>query len=255
VSLWQNLILRLFTRFTVFGLDIKKLLYKLKIYKKMKKNEELNKKGNDKSENLREDMEKKDIIHEEELNRKNHISEEEKEDPLQKLEKEHDELLDKYLRALANYENLRKRTQQEKENIYNFGIARVFREVLPVVDDFKRAFNSLENNKNENKHDGFIKGVSVIYSKLLNILKNHQIEPFDSTGEKFDPSKHEAVHVVESDKDEGTILEEVEKGYLINNEILRPAKVIVAKPKEITEKKEESKNEKNIKYKEESKDN
>lgn len=220
----------------------------------MEKSEELNKKDNNKSENFKEDMRKKDTIQEEEIKREKPFSEEEVEDPLRKLEKERNELLDKYLRALANYENLRKRTQQEKENIYNFGIARVFREVLPVVDDFKRAFDSLESDENENKHDGFIKGVNIIYSKLLNILKNHQIESFDSKGEKFDPSKHEAVHVVESDKDEGTIIEEVEKGYLIKNEILRPAKVIVAKPKEGKEK-EESENEKNIKYKEESKDN
>jgi molecular chaperone GrpE len=216
----------------------------------MEKNEELNKKDNKKSENLKEDMEKEDTITEEELKKEKSVSEEEIEGPLRKLEKERDELLNKYLRALANYENLRKRTQQEKENIYNFGIARIFREVLPIVDDFKRAFNSLENDENGNKHDGFIKGVSIIYSKLLNILKNHQIESFDSKGEKFDPSRHEAVHVVESEKEEGTIIEEVEKGYLIKNEILRPAKVIVAKPKE---EKEESENEKNIEYKEESK--
>lgn len=222
----MEIILRLFTRFTVFGLDIKKLLYKLKnMEEKMEKNEELNKK------------------------------EEEIEDPFQKLEKERDELLDKYLRALANYENLRKRMQQEKENIYNFGIKRVFREILPVIDDLTRAFNSFENNENENKHDDFIKGVSIIYSKLLNILKNHQIESFDTKGERFDPSRHEAVHVVESDKEEGTILEEVEKGYLIKDQILRPARVIVARPKEEIEEKVESEDKENIKYKEENKDN
>lgn len=212
---------------------------------KMAENHEINKKkGEEISKSPEEDVEKEEST----------IEEEEIESPSQRLEKERDELLDKYLRALANYENLRKRTQQEKENIYNFGIARVFREVLPVIDDLGRAFDSLEKEDMENKHDGFIKGVRIIYSKLINILKNHLIEPYDSEGEKFDPSRHEAVHVVESDKEEGTILEEVEKGYIIKDKVLRPARVIVATSREELKETEDSE-EKDNKIKEENKDN
>lgn len=171
------------------------------------------------------------------------LEEEVTEDPFQKLKKERNELLDKYLRALANYENLRKRIQKEKESIYNFGIERVFREILPVIDDLGRAFNSLENEDEEDKQDVFIKGIRLIYSKLTNILKTHLVEPFDSIGEKFDSSRHEAVHVVESNEEEGIILEEVEKGYLIKDKVLRPARVIVAKEKEEVE---ETKNKEEI---------
>ncbi len=180
---------------------------------------------------------------EEDVEKEKPITEREKlEDPLGKLKEERDELMDKYLRALASYENLRKRTQQEKENIYKFGIEGVIREILPVVDDFGRAFNSLKKENDENKQDGFIKGTRIIYSKLLNILKNYYVEPFDSKGEKFDPSRHEAVHVVESDEEEGIIIEEVEKGYLIKDKVLRPARVIVTKEKEeIKEYKEKKK--------------
>jgi molecular chaperone GrpE len=162
------------------------------------------------------------------------------EELIEKISEERDEYKDKYLRSLANYENLMKRTQKEKEKVYNFGIRGVFQEILPVLDDFGRAFNSLEK---ENGKDGFIKGTGLIYSKLKNILRNYQIEPFDSKGEKFDPKRHDAIHVVVSDKEEGIILEEVEKGYLIKDRLLRPARVIVAKEREDVEEKENKNNE------------
>jgi molecular chaperone GrpE len=176
---------------------------------------------------------------EEEEEKGEEIKEEESqsmENMITELKQERDELMDKYLRALANYENLRKRAIQEKEKTYNFTLEEVFRKVLPILDDFGRAFKSL-NGSTHHKDDykAFIEGIRLILSNFEKLLNSYNIEPFDSVGEKFDPSKHEAIHVMENnDEEEGKILEETEIGYKIKDKILRPAKVIVAKkPEEI----------------------
>lgn len=150
------------------------------------------------------------------------------------LQEEKEELKDKYLRALANYENLRKRAIQDKEKIYNFTLEEVFRRILPILDDFKRAFKSLnESEKHKDDYKSFEEGIRLVRSNLENLLKIYNIEPFESTGEQFDPSKHDAVHVMEqNDEEEGKILEETEIGYKIGDKVLRPAKVIVAKKAE-----------------------
>ena len=150
------------------------------------------------------------------------------------LEEEKEELKDKYLRALANYENLRKRAIQEKARTYTFTVEEVFRKILPILDDFERAFKSLEESKHhKDDFKSFSDGMRLVYSNLHNLLKNYNIEPFESIGEKFDPAKHEAIQVTEKEDEENdTILEETEIGYKINDKILRPAKVIVVKNNE-----------------------
>ena len=157
------------------------------------------------------------------------------------IEEEKEEFKDKYLRALANYENLRKRAAQEKEKIYNFALEETFRKILPILDDFKRAFKSFQNSeKHKDDYKSFYEGIRLVSSNLENLLKVHNIEPFESTGDKFDPSKHDAIHVVENnDEEDGKILEETETGYKTGDKVLRPAKVIVAK------KAEENKNDNN----------
>lgn len=160
------------------------------------------------------------------------------------IEEEKEEFKDKYLRALANYENLRKRAIQEKERTYSLALEEVFRKILPILDDFKRAFESFSNSeKHKDDYKSFYEGIRLIHSNFENLLKTYNIEPFESTGEQFDPSKHEAIHVVEhNDEEEGKILEETEIGYKIKDKVLRPAKVIVAKK---PEKKQDESNEEN----------
>lgn len=160
------------------------------------------------------------------------------------IEEEKEEFKDKYLRALANYENLRKRAIQEKERTYSLALEEVFRKILPILDDFKRAFESFSNSeKHKDDYKSFYEGIRLIHSNFENLLKTYNIEPFESTGEQFDPAKHEAIHVVEhNDEEEGKILEETEIGYKIKDKVLRPAKVIVAKK---PEKKQDESNEEN----------
>jgi molecular chaperone GrpE len=156
------------------------------------------------------------------------------------IQEEKDEFRDKYLRALANYENLRKRSIQERQKTYDTAQEDLFRKILPMLDDFKRAFESLNHSeKHKDDYKSFYEGIRLVHSNFENLLKIHNIEPFESTGEKFDPSKHEAIHVIEkNDEEEGKILEETQSGYKIRDKILRPAKVIVSKKAE----KEENKN-------------
>ncbi len=184
------------------------------------------------------ELEKTENIEEEEKeeNKKNKIQGEFEgmEVIIDNLEEEKEELKDKYLRALANYENLRKRAIQEKEKIYNFTLEEVFRKILPILDDFERAFKSLEESK-EHKDDykSFSDGIRLVYSNLNNLLKSYNIESFESIGEKFDPAKHDAIHVIEKEDEENDIiLKETEIGYKIKDKILRPAKVIVVKNSE-----------------------
>jgi molecular chaperone GrpE len=159
------------------------------------------------------------------------------------MEEQNEELKDKYLRALANYENLRKRAIQDKEKIYNFTLEEVFRKILPILDDFERAFKSFnESEKHKEDYKSFQDGIRLVRSNLETLLKMYNIEPFESVGKKFDPSKHEAIHVMEKDDEEdGKILEETETGYKIRDKVLRPAKVIVAKKTESNENKNNEK--------------
>ncbi|MCK4421292.1 nucleotide exchange factor GrpE [candidate division WOR-3 bacterium] len=149
---------------------------------------------------------------------------------LEDIEEERDEYKDKYLRSLANYENLRKRVLKEKETIYQYSVEKIIQELLSVLDDFGRAFNALKTEENEG-NDHFKEGMRLIHSKLKNILNIYQVESFDSIGEQFDPARHEALHVIECEEKEGTIIDEIEKGYLIKDKLLRPARVVVAKEK------------------------
>jgi molecular chaperone GrpE len=175
-------------------------------------------------------------VKEEEKKREEEINKEEKEFEsmealINAIQEEKEEFKDKYLRALANYENLRKRAIQEKEKTYNFAQEEVFGKFLPILDDFKRAFESFNNSeKHKDDYKSFYEGIRLVRSNFENLLKIYNIEPFESLGEKFDPSKHEAIHVIEhNDEEEGKILEETQSGYKIRDKVLRPAKVIVAK--------------------------
>jgi molecular chaperone GrpE len=201
-----------------------------------------------------EDIDKieKELKEEKEKKNEEEINKEEKEFEsmealINAIEEEKEEFKDKYLRALANYENLRKRAIQERQKAYELAHEELFRKILPILDDFKRAFESFNNSeKHKDDYKSFYEGIRLVRSNFENLLKIHNVEPFESTGEKFDPSKHEAIHVIEhNDEEEGKILEEAECGYKIRDKVLRPAKVIVAKKGEENKDKnnEENKNE------------
>jgi molecular chaperone GrpE len=135
---------------------------------------------------------------------------------------------DKYLRLLADAENVRKRLQKEKQESLRFGIENILAELLGPLDNFENALKYADQMSPEVKNWAF--GFQMILAQLKEILTQNGVAPFVSVGEMFDPIKHEAVEMEEtSDSPAGTILAEFVKGYRCGERIIRPARVKVAK--------------------------
>jgi molecular chaperone GrpE len=135
---------------------------------------------------------------------------------------------DRYLRAVAELDNVRKRARREVGAAESRGVARLARELLPALDDFERALAAAEAQP-ENRDHHLTDGIRLVQSQLLGALKRVGIEPDAPKGERFDPHVHEALasQAVEG-AESGTIVEVYSAGYRIGDEVLRPAKVVVA---------------------------
>ncbi len=146
---------------------------------------------------------------------------------LKNRDKEIKEFKDKYLRALADMDNFRKRMDKEIDSYRKYAQVEFFNKIIPVLDSFDRAVDgeSLENN-----HEKYAQGIEMIYRQLKDALRSMGLEEFSSLGEYFDPARHEAVAtVVNNDKPENTIVEEISKGYIVQERVIKPAKVLVSK--------------------------
>lgn len=135
---------------------------------------------------------------------------------------------DKYLRALAEQENMRKRIQKEKQEMVSFGIENAISEFLGAIDNFENALRFAESATGEVKN--WALGFEMILSQFKEVLHNHGIVSFHSEGNTFDPQFHEAVEIEETTcYPDGTILHEFTKGYKSLSRTIRPARVKVAK--------------------------
>ena len=145
------------------------------------------------------------------------------------LRQERDEIKDKYLRALAEMENLRKRADREKTEFYQFALAEVLKDLLTVVDSFERALQT------ENQADGkvFQEGVRMIQRQLLDVLARQGVTPIlEVRGSRFDPGLHQALSSEEADGiEEAVVSEEMQRGYRLRDRLLRPALVKVKIPR------------------------
>ena len=143
---------------------------------------------------------------------------------LQKLREENRKLEDQYLRKMADFENFRKRTEREKTDYFKWALTDVMREVVPVLDNFERALAMTADGDGE-----FRKGVELIYKQFVEVLQKYGLKPADSALVNFDPTVHEAVMRDEdSDLPHNTVVEVLQKGYFLNDRLLRPAMVKVA---------------------------
>jgi len=166
-------------------------------------------------------------------NQKKSISNKKTIDELKKqisLEIEKQELqIDKYKRLLAEFDNYKRRTIKEKARIADRAIINFSKEIITVVDDFDRTFESLPENS-ESK--SLVKGIELIHEKIVKILSDNGVKSFNSLEEKFDPEIHEAISSQQDNKKEnGIILNEYLKGYKFNDNVIRHSKVIVVKNK------------------------
>ncbi|HEC77883.1 MAG TPA: nucleotide exchange factor GrpE [candidate division WOR-3 bacterium] len=139
------------------------------------------------------------------------------------------ELNDKYLRAVAELDNYRKLMQKEMANYRRSCKVEFIRKLIPVLDSFDRALSSAEVSEN---FDNFYKGMEIIQRQLKESLKSMGLIEFSGLGEVFDPSRHEAVATIATDEHpEDMVVEEVSKGYIVDDQIVKPAKVFVSKQK------------------------
>jgi len=154
-------------------------------------------------------------------------------DPIKDLEEKVEELNDKLLRSLAECQNLRKIHDKEKEDLIKYSSANFAREVLNIADNLERAFDLFKNNP-EFSNDKFkdVKvGIELIEKELINSFERNGIKSIETVGKKFDPNFHQALNEVESDKEDGTIVNQVQKGYMLYDRLLRPAMVSISKKK------------------------
>ena len=168
-----------------------------------------------------ESTENEDI--EKEQNLDNNIEAETEDEALNKIK----ELEDQYKRLLAEFDNYRKRTEKEKFNFIDLGATTVLFKILPVVDNFERAMSAVPDDLKDN---AFVTGVDNIYKQLMKVLEDLGVKAINALSEKFDANLHNAVMMdEESDAEEGTITEELQKGYMYKDEVLRHSMVKVKK--------------------------
>ena len=161
------------------------------------------------------------------------------------------DLEDKVTRALAEMENQRRRYEKEREDAFEYGGFAFARENLNLIDNLERAKQSLENDetlKNSKALKKTLEHLEIINKDLISIFKKNNIEPIDSINKKLDPNFHQAMLEVENDqKEPGTIIQEIQKGFMMKDRLLRPALVTVAKKfeKKENDAKKNKKNEQN----------
>ena len=140
--------------------------------------------------------------------------------------READATHDRYLRALAELDNARKRAQRDREEYIRFANESLLRELLPVLDNFDRAIQAARASA---EAEAFVAGVELMQRELLRVLEKFGVTAFSAVGELFNPERHEAVaRVPTTDHPEMTVVEETLRGYLLNGRVLRPAMVTVA---------------------------
>jgi molecular chaperone GrpE len=145
-----------------------------------------------------------------------------------KLLNEKSELYDRLLRTQAEFDNARRRSERERSEFVQYAGMEIVREILPVVDDFQRALQSGASLA-EGPAKEYIKGIELIYQRLLDRLTKVGLEPIETAGQLFDPNLHQAVDRAENtDVPDQTILGEFQRGYMFKGRLLRPSMVKVA---------------------------
>jgi len=164
------------------------------------------------------------------LGEKVHDIEGEQEDLMAKLQEAENkaaENYDKYVRAMAELDNYKKRTLREKTEAIRYGNENLLREILPLADSMERA---LGHACSSDDFEAFKEGLRMLQEQFLSCLQKHGVERIEAVGKDFDPNVHEAMLQVESDEHEDSkVVGEFEKGYLLNGRLLRPAKVSVCR--------------------------
>ena len=149
-------------------------------------------------------------------------------------EEEAAETYDRLLRVSAEFENYKKRSSREMAEFRKFSNQSLLKEMLSVVDNLELAMNSSKSHKAIDK--GLLEGLEMTHNEILKVFEKFNVKPIDAKGKTFDPTFHEVVMQEKTDEfAENTVINELQRGYLMHERLLRPAMVVVAKPKEKTD--------------------
>ena len=142
------------------------------------------------------------------------------------LEGQIEEYRNRLLRSQADFDNFRRRTQREKEELAKYASMELITRLLPVLDNFERAIGAARSSGD---FESLAKGVEMIHRQMLQVLEQEGLKPMETVGQPFNPEFHEAVMRVESDEhEEGTVVEELQRGYILKDRVIRPAMVKVS---------------------------
>jgi molecular chaperone GrpE len=148
-------------------------------------------------------------------------------DELEALRNENEELITTLQRLQADFDNYRKRAARDQESLVARAGERIVKELLPILDDLERVLEAAEQHEEAKLEDG----VKLVHRQLEQLLEKEGLAPVETDGQ-FDPHVHEALLTQPSDADEGSVIEVLQKGYRLGDRVLRPARVVVAGPKE-----------------------
>ena len=207
---------------------------------KLKTNQKKQTNPEDKIINNQEDISETD---------KNKVEETDKENKQLSPEEEIEKLKDKLTRTFAEMENQRRRFEKEKDDAFEYGGFAFAREALNLLDNLERSKVSLENNEDLKNTDTLIKVMehfNIINKDILSIFKKNNIEPIKSINEKLDPNLHQAMMEIEDNtREPGTIVQEIQKGFMMKDRLLRPSLVAVSKKKQEKKLEDNKKDEEN----------
>jgi molecular chaperone GrpE len=145
---------------------------------------------------------------------------------LEELRKQADENQQRYLRVQADFDNFRRRSRLEKEDFAKYASLKLIEQLLPVVDNFERALSSSKDTKD---FEALVKGLDMTFRQLDQLLAQEGLTPIEAVGQPFNPEFHQAIMQVESEEhEEGIVVEEIQKGYLMKDKVIRPAMVKVS---------------------------
>ena len=143
-----------------------------------------------------------------------------------KKDEQIEELTDKVKRQMAEFDNFRKRTEKEKSQMYDMGAKTIVEKILPVIDNFERGLAAVPE---DNKEDAFVVGMDKIYRQMLTVLEEAGVKPIEAVGAEFDPNFHNAVmHVEDETLGEHVVADELQKGYMYRDTVVRHSMVKVA---------------------------
>mgnify|MGYP000223426824 FL=1 len=178
------------------------------------------------AEDKNEETSKKEEASGEETPKKEKKFGRKKDKAVEKLEEKVKELEDMRVRQLAEFENFRKRSEKEKSQMFEVGAKSVIEKILPVMDNFERG---LQGVPEEEKDAPFVKGVEMVYKQMLTAFEEMGVKPIEAVGKEFDPNLHNAVMAVDDDSlESGTVAEEMQKGYMYKESVVRHSMVKVA---------------------------